>query len=66
MAAGLASGDILIQAGETPVGGYRDLINVIMQSEPDDTVRLKLYRSNNGSWNEMQVSVTLTAYEGNS
>ena len=58
--------DILIQAGETPVGGYRDLINVIMQSEPDDTVRLKLYRSNNGSWNEMQVSVTLTAYEGNS
>jgi len=63
MAAGLASGDILIQAGETPVTGYRDLINVLMVSEPEDTVRLKLRRSNNGSWNEMQVTVTLAVYE---
>ena len=60
MAAGLASGDILVQAGETPVGSYRDLINVLMVSEPEDTVRLKLRRSNNGSWNEMQVTVTLS------
>lgn len=63
MAAGLASGDILIQAGETPVASYRDLINVLMVSEPEDTVRLKLRRSNNGSWNEMQVTVTLAVYE---
>lgn len=63
MAAGLASGDILIQAGETPVTGYRDLINVLMVSEPEDTVRLKLRRSNNGSWNEMQVTVTLAVFK---
>ena len=63
MAAGLASGDILIQAGETPVTSYRDLINVLMVSEPEDTVRLKLRRSNNGSWNEMQVTVTLAVFK---
>ncbi len=63
MAAGLASGDILIQAGETPIKDYSDLVNVIMQSEPDDTLPLRLCRSNNGSWNEMQVSVTLKVCE---
>ena len=34
-----------------------------MVSEPEDTVRLKLRRSNNGSWNEMQVTVTLAVFK---
>lgn len=54
MAAGIQSGDVVIQVGETPVNTYSDLMNIIRGAEPEEIVSFTLVRQGH----EMKVDVT--------
>lgn len=55
MAAGIQSGDVVIQINETPVTTYNDLLTVLYNSNPDDILTFILMRQGR----EMSASVTL-------
>lgn len=55
MAAGIQSGDVVIQIDETPVTTYNDLLTVLYNANPEDTLTFILMRQGR----EMSASVTL-------
>ena len=55
MAAGIQSGDVIIRANETPITTYNRLLDVLYDSEPEDTVEFVLMRQGR----EMNATVTL-------
>lgn len=54
-AAGLQTGDIIVQVGETKVEGYQTLIETLIASKPGDVLKLTFKRGAE----EMQAEVTL-------
>lgn len=54
MQAGIQSGDVVIQAGLTPVETYNELLNVIRGAEPEEVMTFTLMRQGH----EMKVDVT--------
>ena len=54
MAAGIQSGDVVIQVGDTPVGNYNELLNIIRGAEPEEILTFTLVRQGQ----EMKVDVT--------
>lgn len=54
MAAGIQSGDVVIQVGDTPVGNYNELLNIIREAEPEEILTFTLVRQGQ----EMKVDVT--------
>lgn len=54
MAAGIQSGDVVIQAGETPITTYNELLNIIRGAEPEEIQTFTLVRQGH----EMKVDVT--------
>ena len=55
MAAGIQSGDIVIQIDETPISTYNNLLDVLNNSNPEDTLNFVLMRQGR----EMNATVTL-------
>lgn len=54
MAAGIQSGDVIIQVNDTPITTYYDLLNVLYNANPEDTMDVTLVRQGH----EMNVAVT--------
>ena len=55
MAAGIQSGDVVVQINETPVNTYNDLLTVLYNANPEDTLTFMLMRQGR----EMSATVTL-------
>lgn len=55
MAAGIQSGDVVIRVNETPVITYNDLLNILYNAKPQDTLSVILMRQGR----EMNVTVEL-------
>lgn len=55
MAAGIQSGDVVVQINETPVNTYNDLLTVLYNANPEDTLTFMLMRQGR----EMNATVTL-------
>ena len=55
MAAGIQSGDVVIQINETPISTYNNLLDVLYNSNPEDTLNFVLMRQGR----EMNATVTL-------
>lgn len=55
MAAGIQSGDVVVKLNETPVNTYNDLLNVLYNANPEDTLIFTLVRQGR----EMSAAVTL-------
>ena len=55
MAAGIQSGDVVIQINGTPISTYNDLLTVLYNAEPEDTLTFMLMRQGR----EMNAAVTL-------
>lgn len=55
MAAGIQSGDVVIQVNGTPISTYNDLLTVLYNAEPEDTLTFMLMRQGR----EMNAAVTL-------
>ena len=55
MNAGIQSGDVIIQANDTPITSYYELLNVLYNAKPEDTMSVVLMRQGH----EMSVTVTL-------
>lgn len=57
MAAGIQSGDVVIQIDGTPIANYNNLLDVLYSSDPEDTLDFVLMRQGR----EMNATVTLGA-----
>lgn len=55
MAAGIQNGDVVVQIDETPITNYNGLLDVLYNSEPEDTLDFVLMRQGR----EMNATVTL-------
>ena len=55
MAAGIQSGDVVIQIDETPITTYNNLLDILYNSNPEDTLTFVLMRQGR----EMNTTVTL-------
>lgn len=55
MAAGIQNGDVVVQINETPITTYNGLLEVLYNSEPEDTLTFMLMRQGR----EMSTTVTL-------
>ncbi len=55
MNAGIQSGDVIIQVNDTPITTYHELLNVLYNANPEDTMAVVLVRQGR----EMSVEVTL-------
>lgn len=53
--AGLQSGDVIVQIGNSPVNDVQSLSDILVNSSPGQTVALKIYRGNQ----QLTVNVTL-------
>ena len=59
MAAGIQSGDVITGIGDTKVTSYQELINGMMDMEPEETMTLTLLRQGPEGYTEMELPVTL-------
>ena len=55
MNAGIQSGDVIIEANDTPITSYYELLTVLYNAKPEDTMSVVLMRQEH----EMSVTVTL-------
>lgn len=59
MAAGIQSGDVVIEVNETPIMTYNELLTILYNASPEDMLDMVLMRQGK----EMDVSVTLGRWE---
>lgn len=59
MNAGIQSGDVIIQIGDTPVKNYNELLNALYNATPGEFINVTLMRQGVDSYLEMTVEVTL-------
>lgn len=60
MTAGIQSGDVITEMGDVKINTYQELINYIIDSEPEQTVSVKLLRQGPEGYNEMELDVVFT------
>lgn len=63
MIAGIQSGDIITKIGEKEIKTYNDLVNALMEVQPEEVVSILLMRSSSEEYVEMEVDVTLGVLE---
>ncbi|MDE6748090.1 MAG: S1C family serine protease [Lachnospiraceae bacterium] len=59
MIAGIQSGDVITQIGETEITNYNGLLNALYNAMPNDIIAITLRRQGIDSFQEMRVEVTL-------
>lgn len=63
MEAGIQSGDIIVGINEKEVRTYGDLVNVLMEGQPNGTAAITLMRQGPEEYVEMEVNVILGSFE---
>ena len=63
MTAGIQSGDVITQVGEEEITSYNELLNILYNSEPEDTITVILMRQGMEAYQKMEVEVTLARLE---
>ena len=63
MTAGIQSGDVITAIGEKAINTYGDLVSVLMELKPDDTVTITLMRQGPEEYVPMEVEVALGILE---
>ena len=63
MTAGIQSGDVITQVGEEEITSYNELLNILYNSEPEDTITIILMRQGMEAYQKMEVEVTLARLE---
>ena len=63
MTAGIQSGDVITQVGEEEITSYNELLNILYNSEPEDTITIILMRQGMEAYQKMEVEVTLAKRE---
>ncbi|MDE5596799.1 MAG: S1C family serine protease, partial [Lachnospiraceae bacterium] len=58
MTAGIQSGDVITQVGEEEITSYNELLNILYNSEPEDTITIILMRQGMEAYQKMEVEVT--------
>lgn len=59
MAAGLQSGDVIIRLGELEIGTYQELVNALLEYQPEQTVSIGILRQGPEDYTEMELQVVL-------
>ncbi len=59
MLAGIQSGDVITEFDGTTINGFSDLTKAILNSEKEETVKLKVERETNNGYADMTIRVTL-------
>lgn len=59
MDAGIQSGDVIVQWNEAEIGSYQDLVNVLLQEEPEKTAAITLMRQGPEGYIEMDTTAVL-------
>ncbi len=63
MTAGIQSGDVITWIEDTEITNYNELLNVLYNAAPEDTITVTLMRQGIDSFQEMKVVVTLAKSE---
>lgn len=63
MTAGIQSGDVIIRVGEEDITNYNELLNVLYNSNPEDTITITLMRQGIETFQKMEVDVILARKE---
>lgn len=63
MVAGIQSGDIITEIGEKEISTYADLVNVLRELSPDQTVAITLMRQGPEEYIAMEIDMTLEKLE---
>ena len=58
--AGIQSGDIIVALNEQPIGGVSSFVSVVANSEPKDTVLVKIRRMVNDNGKDLELNLTLS------
>ena len=59
MEAGIQSGDVIIGIRDKEIHTYGDLVNALMELQPDETVSVKLMRQGPEEYVQMEADVAL-------
>ena len=59
MAAGIQSGDVITQIGETEIANYNGLLNILYNANPHEVITITLMRQGIEGFQRMNVEVTL-------
>lgn len=59
MNAGIQSGDVVIQVGETPITTYQELISGLLKHEPEEEIEMTVMRQGPDGYTPMQLTVKL-------
>ncbi|MCM1263160.1 MAG: S1C family serine protease [Butyrivibrio sp.] len=59
MAAGIQSGDVITQIGDTEIANYNGLLNILYDTNPDEVITITLMRQGIEGFQRMNVAVTL-------
>lgn len=60
MNAGVQSGDVIIRLNDVEILGYSDLVKVLLNFRPEETITVELMRGGPEGYTEMEVSVVLS------
>lgn len=60
MNAGIQSGDVIIRLNDAEILGYSDLVKVLLDFRPEETITVELMRGGPEGYTEMEVSVVLS------
>lgn len=63
MIAGIQSGDVITRIGEEEITNYNELLNVLYNSNPEETITITLMRQGMETFQKMEVEVTLAKRE---
>lgn len=63
MNAGIQSGDVIVQFGESPIMSMSDLTKALYKVEPESTVNLVIERRGQDEYREMEISLDLGVFE---
>lgn len=60
MAAGIQSGDVIVAVGEDKISTYQELVNCIIEGEPEQTISIGLLRQGPEGYTEMELDAVLS------
>ena len=63
MEAGIQSGDVIVGMQEKEIHTYGDLVNAIMEKQPNEMTAITLMRQGPEEYVQMEVNVTLGNFE---
>ena len=59
MLSGIQNGDVIVKIGSTEITSFRDYVNAIYKSRPDDETKFTVMRQGKNGYQEMSFTITL-------